>query len=243
MSAVFQLEQANGIARLTAHNPGKRNAITRAMWRSLPGLLHDARNARVLVVSGEAGHFSAGADISEFAALQADELQAREFLKEMQAAISALTRFPAPALAQIEASCFGAGVALALACDIRVADTSAQFSIPPAKLGLLYPQGDIDRLRDLVGPGQASQLLLTGRTIEAGEALRIGLIDEIADAANVMNMAHSITRLAPKALARLKQQIRGRLADPDSAFARAFTEKEFVEGLNAFANKRKPDYS
>lgn len=243
MSAEFQLAQTNGIARLIVHNPGKRNAITRAMWRSLPGLLDEASKARVLVISGAAGHFSAGADISEFAALQADELEARAFLMEMQAAITALACFPGPTIAFVQGSCFGAGVALTLACDMRIADETARFSVPPAKLGLLYPQGDIDRLRALIGPGQTSRLLFTGATINAKEALRIALVDELTDEATIQTMAQIIAGLAPQALRQLKRQIRNTLADPDGAFARTFAEKEFAEGLNAFANKRKPDYS
>lgn len=243
MSAEFHIKSQDGIASLIVCNSGKRNAISRAMWQSLPDLLHRIRNTLALIVSGESGHFSAGADINEFATLQTDELEARRFFNEMQVAIHALTRFPAPVIAHVQGACFGAGVALALACDVRLADDTARFAIPPAKLGLLYPQGDIDRLTARIGQGQASRLLFTGKVIDSQEALRIGLVEQLANEEKARSMAKTVATLAPQALNQLKRQVQGRLADPDGAFVKCFSQKEFAEGLNAFANKRHPDYS
>ena len=95
----------------------------------------------------------------------------------MRAALDALRDLPIPTIASIEGPCYGAGVALAMACDLRIAGRGARFAITPAKIGISYPQEDVHRLVALVGPGQAARLLFTAETIDGAEAERIGLVE------------------------------------------------------------------
>ncbi|HYJ53341.1 MAG TPA: enoyl-CoA hydratase/isomerase family protein [Allosphingosinicella sp.] len=178
---MFRLTQEDGVARLTLDRPEARNAIPAEGWNQLRDTLAKVAGARLLLVSGEGGAFCAGADLSDFAAMRRDAGAAARFRVEMRAALDTLRALPVPTIAVISGPCYGAGVALAMACDLRVAAPSAIFAITPAKIGLSYPQEDVHRLVSLVGPGQAARLLFTGATIAAAEAWRIGLVELLGE--------------------------------------------------------------
>ena len=136
-----------------------------------------ASDVRLLVVTGAGDAFCAGADLGDFAAMRGDEAAVARFREDMRAALDALRALAIPTIAVIEGPCYGAGVALAMACDIRMARLGARFAITPAKIGIAFPQEDVHRLVALVGPGQAARLLFTAETIDGDEAKRIGLVD------------------------------------------------------------------
>ena len=171
---MFRLTQDGEVARLALDRPEARNAIPASGWAELARLLGTIE-ARLLVLSGEGGAFCAGADLADFAAMHADA--GARFRQDMRAALDTLAALPIPTVARIEGACYGAGVALAMACDLRVAAAGARFAITPAKIGISYPQEDVRRLVALVGPGQAARLLFTAAAIDGAEALRIGLVD------------------------------------------------------------------
>ena len=166
----------------------------------------------------------------------------------MREALEPLAALPMPVIAAIDGDCFGAGVALALAADIRVAGLRAIFAITPAKLGITYPQEDIARLVALVGPGQAGRLLYTAARIEAGEAGRIGLVEFTSDEAwaTALGLAREMAALSPASLLALKRAVRGvaKGADPrfDTDFDQAFAGSDFREGLAAFRERRPPGF-
>lgn len=195
-SAMFRLTHDGEVARLTLDRPEARNAIPAAGWGELAALLGGVEG-RLLVVAGAGGAFCAGADLGDFAALRADEGARIRFRKTMRAALDALRALPMPTLARIDGPCYGAGVALALACDLRVAGPDARFAITPAKIGVSYPQEDVHRLVALVGPGEAARLLFTAESIDAAEAIRIGLAElaELDEAAILANDAASLAAL------------------------------------------------
>lgn len=176
---MFDLSLDDGVARLRLARPEARNAIPADGWASLESCIAQAesKGARLLVVSGEDGAFCAGADLSDFPGFLDDPEAVAEFRRAMRRALDRLRRLPLVTVALIEGPCFGAGVALAMACDLRVAGRGASFAITPAKFGISYPQEDVARLVALVGTGQASRLLLGAGTIDAAEAARIRLID------------------------------------------------------------------
>jgi enoyl-CoA hydratase/carnithine racemase len=236
-------EQDGALARLALDNTGRRNAISMDMWRELPGLLQQANTANTLLLIGEGGHFSAGADIHEMGKLQGKPTAASSFRETMQKALAALRDYPHPSIAHIQGHCFGAGVALAMACDLRFAESHAKFSIPPAKLGLLYPESDIAHLVSLVGPALAKQWLFSGEVFSAANAARHGLINAEQSMAETLGLITAINANSPTSIASLKQLVDGRLLDPDAAFDRCFGENDFAEGLAAFAQKRRPRYS
>jgi enoyl-CoA hydratase/carnithine racemase len=181
-AGMFELRAKGDVARLTLTRPEARNAVPAGRWAELGAAAREAvaGGARLLVVAGAGSAFCAGADIGDFAAMRTDPAAREAFRRDMRDGIEALAALPVPTVAAIHGPCFGAGVALAMACDIRVAAEEATFAVTPAKLGIGYPQEDVRRLVALVGPGQASRLLLTALPITAEEALRIGLVEIVA---------------------------------------------------------------
>jgi len=178
---MFDLRVEGGIARLTLNRPEVRNAVPAGCWAELGAVAREAAaGARLLVVAGAGPAFCAGADIGDFAAMREDEAAREAFRRDMRSGIDALAAIPGPTIAAIHGPCFGAGVALAMACDMRVATPGARFAVTPAKFGISYPQEDVHRLLALAGPGQAARLLLTALPITAEEALRIGLVEILA---------------------------------------------------------------
>ncbi len=168
---------ADGIATLTLRRPAKRNAVTYEMWLAIAGhcrALATDPSVRVLLVRGQGAHFCAGADIAGLA--DADQAQ---YQLANAAADEALASFPKPSIAVITGACVGGGTELAVACDLRLADTTARFGITPARLGLVYPAPAVARVVRLIGPSAAKHLLYSAELIDADRALRVGLADEL----------------------------------------------------------------
>jgi enoyl-CoA hydratase/carnithine racemase len=247
----LHLEIHGAAAHLIIDRAAKRNAFNQVMWDALPGLVAQAMaddKVRILVLrSAEPGMFCAGADIGELSA----NARNSDWLLANQTAINRaqydLTRAAKPTIALIDGDCVGGGCGLALACDLRVASARSRFGITPAKLGLVYPLHDTKLLVHLVGPATAKRILFTGSLIDAGEAHRIGLIDEIAD--NADTLIETMTNVSGHSQRESKAMIRrildGQVADDDATralFAAAFTGADFKEGVDAFLNKRKPDF-
>jgi enoyl-CoA hydratase/carnithine racemase len=226
---MIALEQEDGIARITLRRPEARNAIPIAGWGVLARTLRDvAGTARVILLRGEGGTFSAGADLGELAALEQDEGRRAAFRLAMRDGIEAVAASPVPVVAGIDGGCFGAGVSLALACDVRVAGRAARFGLPPARIGISYPIEDVTRLVGRVGSGQASRLLLTAGTIDADEAVRIGLVDLLADDSGDA-IARAIAEAVPESVALLRRTIAGLgKAEADAAFDARFGGAEFA---------------
>jgi enoyl-CoA hydratase/carnithine racemase len=217
---MFRLETQAGHARLILDRPEARNAIPAVGWNALAEQIDavDRSDAHMLVVSGAGGTFCAGADLADFAAMQGDPAATARFRQEMRDALDRLGALPIPTIALIEGHCYGAGVALAMACDIRIAAPTAAFAITPAKIAISYPQEDVHRLVALVGPGQAARLLLSGQAVDGEEAKRIGLVEANMPAEQALFDA--ILANDSESLAALKQAIRrageGGRSDPEA---------------------------
>ncbi|MCF6293289.1 MAG: enoyl-CoA hydratase/isomerase family protein [Robiginitomaculum sp.] len=236
-------EQDGQLARLTINNTLRQNAISIAMWQDFSELLPQVKSARALLITGYGGNFCAGADINELKTLHGKAKKTAEFHSEMQAALTCIRTIKIPTIAHIDGNCYGAGMAIAMACDLRFADVNAKFSIPPAKLGLLYPQADLQQLVGLIGTAAAKQLLFTGEVITAETAAKINLINNTQLLDTTIKIIVNIINNSPRSITALKQMIDGRLDDPDAAFKQAFQSSDFTEGLAAFAQKRKPDFA
>jgi enoyl-CoA hydratase/carnithine racemase len=180
---MFDLAHDGQFARLTINRPEARNAIPAVGWAALEQALGEAEGTGVgiLIVRGAGPAFCAGADLDDFAAMRGDAAARAAFRRAMRSALDRLLHLAIPTIAEIDGACFGAGVALAMACDLRIAGPGASFAITPAKFGISYPQEDVARLVSLVGPGQASRLLLSAGSIGASEAARIGLVEILAE--------------------------------------------------------------
>ena len=251
MCMTLRLERDGPIGRLLIERAEKRNALNQEMWDRLPVLLAHAmadRAIRVVVLqSAIPGIFSAGADIAELVAHKANPAWREGNQIAINKAQHDLARAAKPTIAFIDGDCVGGGCGLALACDIRVATSRSRLGITPARLGLVYPLHDTKLLVDLVGSGQAKKMLYTGDLISAEEALRIRLIEEIADDADALalriadNSAHS-TRETKHFVRRVLDGQSDEDSDSKRVFAEAFTGADFAEGSAAFIEKRKPEF-
>ena len=211
---MFKLSIDNGIGLLRLARPEARNAIPVEAWAELGHRADQAvrGGARILIVEGEPrGEFSAGADLGDFDSFAGNPDARAAFRLKMRSGIDRVRDVPIPTVAVIEGTCYGAGLALAMACDIRFAGPAAQFAITPAKLGISYPQEDVHRLVALVGAGQAARLLLTAQVIDGPEAERIGLVEKYLEtglAGEVERIAEAVAANDPQSLLTLKRSIR-----------------------------------
>jgi enoyl-CoA hydratase/carnithine racemase len=243
---MIRLSHQDGVATIALVRPEAKNALPIAAWEALRDAAASLTDARAVILRSEVpGIFSAGADVREFEQLHAEASLRPRFRMAMREAIDAVAALPVPVIAAIDGGCFGAAVALVLAADIRIAGKAAEFSVPPARLGLGYPRQDVERLVRQVGKGMASLLLFTGDKLRADEAHRIGLVElktrSAIDTAEAM--ARAIAGNAPQAIRQLKRS----LADPtdaalDAAFEATFGGTEFTEGLASFRERREPRF-
>ena len=245
---MFDLTLDGPVARLRLGRPEARNAIPARGWAELARKCGEAAagGARALVVLGTQEAFCAGADLADFPAFAADPGNATAFRLAMREGLDALRDLPLATIAQVEGPCYGAGVALAMACDLRVAGPGASFAITPAKFGISFPQEDVARLVALVGPGQASRLLLGAGRVDSAEAGRIGLVELVAEDAGavVEALAAAIGANSRESVAVLKRAIRlaaagvERDGGQDRRFDAMFGSAELRERLAALRPRR-----
>ncbi|MFP5219453.1 MAG: enoyl-CoA hydratase/isomerase family protein [Actinomycetes bacterium] len=246
-----------GIATIALTRPDKHNAVTYAMWhafgRLMPVLADDDAVDVVVLRGTPGGPFSAGADIAEFTTLRAEPDGARRYGEAVAAGEQALITFPKPTVALVEGFAIGGGTQLAVACDLRVCETGSRFGVTPAKLGIVYALGSTARLVEVVGPAWARWILLTGDLLDAGTALRIGLVHELHAPADVERRAYELARtMASRARvsllggkAMVDRAVHGRLDEDDDVlrvYERSWTSPEYAEGVAAFLGKRAPDF-
>ncbi|KUN23433.1 enoyl-CoA hydratase [Streptomyces antibioticus] len=244
MEPQLQHGVSDSVATVVIHHPEKRNAMTAAMWRSLPPLLDTLAadpDVRALVLTGAGGTFCAGADISTL----------RESPEVAQglavAAEEALAAFPKPTLAAIRGHCVGGGAQLAAACDLRFAEEGALFGVTPAKLGIVYPASSTRRLVALVGPSAAKYLLFSGELIDGGRALRTGLVDEVLPEGELDKRVAEFTRIlvsrSQLTQAAAKEFADG-LTDRDGHWVeQARGSGDTAEGVAAFLERRQPRFT
>ncbi len=181
------LTEKDGVATIRLNRPEKANAFDGGMWLVLEKTAENIRlnrGVRAVILTGEGKAFCGGLDINQAAAqgVALGQEAARGGFDTLQYVSKVFTmyeRLPVPVIAAINGGCIGLGMELALACDIRLAADSAIFSIPEVVFGLVPDCGGTQRLPRLVGPAMAKELVLTGRRIDAAEALRIGLVNHI----------------------------------------------------------------
>src|ERR1700688_3113906 len=181
-------EKRNGIAYVTLNRPKVLNALNTPTWADLRAAFEDARDddaVRGVIVTGAGDKaFIAGADISELA--HATALEAEESSRFGQKVLDLIENLGKPVIAAVNGFALGGGCETAMACTMRIAAEHAKFGQPEVKLGLLPGGGGTQRLPRLVGKGRALQLILTGETISAQEAYRIGLVNEVVPAAGLV---------------------------------------------------------
>jgi enoyl-CoA hydratase len=243
------------VAVLTINRPDKRNALngpTRAALIAALDQLRTDDTVRVVAITGAGDKaFIAGADIGEFEGRSpVDQFR----VMKGPSVFDAVEAFPKPIIAMINGYALGGGCELAMACDFRVAADSAKLGQPEVNLGIIPGGGGTQRLPRLVGSGNAYKLLFTGEWIDAAEALRIGLVDEVVPAAQlrerVLALGKMIAEKSPVALQLIKEAVRASLRTSlddglrleTTLFGVAFASQDKVEGVQAFLQKRKADF-
>ncbi|MHB8417317.1 MAG: enoyl-CoA hydratase-related protein [Myxococcales bacterium] len=233
----------------------RRNTLTRALVAALGAELRRVATGgpRAVVLTGEGDQaFCAGADLKERRLMSAGEVRA--FLEELRRLTLGMERQRAVFLAALEGSAFGGGTELALACDLRVASEAATLALTEVTLGIIPGGGGTQRLPRLVGPGRARDMILTGRRVGAQEALGWGLVDRLAPRGQAAEAACGLASLiaanAPIAVGLAKTAIRDGLEATleegllieQREYEQTLGTKDRLEGLAAFAEKRKPVY-
>ena len=239
---------------ITLNRPDVRNAINPAMRAELLQAFMDMENdpeLRAVIITGGSKIFAAGADIAAMAESTSMEMFGQSALWDLTLKMEASKK---PVIAAISGFCLGGGCELAMGCDIRIASESAQFGQPEINIGIIPGAGGTVRLTRLVGVSKAKELVLTGKIIQAAEALAIGLINRIVPDDKLMEeaiaMAKLITRHSPVAIGLAKHSVQNAV-DVDihtgksierACFSLAFASEDQKEGMKAFLEKRKPNY-
>lgn len=251
------LRKDGAIATLVINRPDKRNPISFAMWRALPGLVEDVEgddDIKVLIIRGAGDKaFSAGADISEFETYRADSEGARVYNDATHVAERALAGLTKPAIAMIHGFCIGGGAEIALACDLRFADTNARFGITPARLGIVYSLTATKQLTDLAGPAVTKYILFSGEHLQAHRAHEVGVIDELlppeeleARTLEFADLIASRSQYSVRSSKRIIGKIQaGQTEDDEETLALrndSFDGDDYKEGVRAFLDKRPPDF-
>jgi len=244
--------KADGVGWMTFNNPERHNALTDAMCERAIEILADFEadpQVRLCVMNGAGDKaFVSGADIGGLKRRAEAPREAPATLR----AFNALSDFKKPLVAMIRGWCLGGGVAVAMKADIRIADTSARFGIPAARLGVGYPVDSVRDLVNLVGPSAAKTILFTAERMPAEQALRLGLVDEVlapdALEARVGEIAAAVVENAPLSIRAAKATVdhvaRGAWSKEEitELLVDCATSADFTEGQAAFMEKRRPTF-
>lgn len=255
----MRIERRGDVGVLVLDHIERRNALTVEMWEVIPPLAAELAgddDVRVVVVRG-AGEvaFASGADISEFETTRSSAALNRSYDQLVAEATGAISAIPKPVIAAVHGFCLGGGLALALACDLRIVADDASFAIPAARLGVGYNAPGVRTLLQLVGPSATKRILYTAARLPAPEAARLGLVDEVHPKGGlddaVAALAETMSANAPLTLAAVKVAVRELQRDPGSrqlddvsaAITACFDSDDFAEGVRAFMEKRPPRFT
>lgn len=252
-------EKAGRVGIMTFNNPEKRNAVSYEMWETAETILEDFAadpEVRVIVLTGAGGKaFVSGADISKFESERATQEAQQRYNTLIERLYGRIYTLDKPTIAMIRGFCIGGGLNLAICCDMRFATPESRFALPAAKLGLGYGYSGLRRYIQTLGPAVTKEIFFTGRQIAAEEALRWGMVNHIvADAEleqTVMDTANMIADNAPLTIKGIKISTVEALRDPADrdldraaeAVAACFASQDYVEGREAFMEKRKPNFN
>lgn len=249
-------ERKDQVAILTLNRPDAMNSLNFGMLRALKAKMEALQfdpDVRVVLVTGAGGKsFCAGADLKERASLS--EVQVKEFILTIRGLFSFIENLPKPVIAAVNGVALGGGTELALACDLRIASSTATMGLTETRLAIIPGAGGTQRLPRLVGRGKAKELIFTGRRVDAQEALQIGLVNKVATPEALLDdclaMAAMICETGPIAIQQakyainhgLETDINTGLAIESNAYWITIPTEDRLEGLASFREKRKPVY-
>jgi enoyl-CoA hydratase/carnithine racemase len=246
-------ERRDTAAVITFDRPGARNALTWPMYEARDDVLDRVasdRHVRVLVLRGAGGHFAAGTDISQFVAFTSAE-DGVQYERRLEAILTKLESIPVPTIAAVQGNALGGGLALAAACDVRIATPDARFGVPIARtVGNCLSMANTARLVASLGAARTRTLLLMADFISADEARTLGFVASVIDPeafeTHLDAFCVALSTHAPITLQVTREAIRriiARLAtDGDDLTRRAYGSRDFHEGVRAFVEKRLPHW-
>jgi enoyl-CoA hydratase len=256
MTDEIRTERRGKALWIRVDRPAARNAMTFAMYDRIAAVCREANtdaSVKAVVLSGSGDAFVAGTDIAQFVDFK-EAAQALEYERRMDAWLGAIEEVRVPTIAALRGPVVGGGLAIAAACDLRIAAPSARFGVPVARtLGNCFSAANLVRLAALVGLGRVKELVLTARLIDAQEARAIGLVTDVVATedgldARVAELVEQLASFAPLTLHATKEmvrRIRARMM-PDEAsdlVALCYTSADFREGVSAFIERRKPAWT
>jgi enoyl-CoA hydratase/carnithine racemase len=267
MTDTVQVETKAPVATITLNKPERLNALDLAMWDGIADAcrrVDAARDVRVAILKGAGGCFCAGLDVKAGSTLSRAGVEdspaaalavIQAHLGHLQSCFTAVETMRVPIIAAIERACMGAGLELALCCDIRLAADGTLFSIPEVQLGLVPDMGGTQRLPRIVGIGRAKELIYSARRLDAAEAWRIGLVNAVYPAGELLaraeELAAEIAANAPLAVQAAKRAIDGPYAREREAglaweaqqAAGPLLSDDRKVGMRAAAEKRRADFN
>jgi enoyl-CoA hydratase len=273
-SPVLAIERTGAVATVWLDRPEARNAMGDEFWRDLPRAMEVVTNdadVRAVVIAAKGPHFSVGLDLKALGGMlsgagggespqetsgAAKALNARRDILRLQASITAVAQCPKPVIAAVHGYCFGGGVDLIAACDIRLASADAIFSVREAKVAIVADLGSLQRLPSIIGAGHVAELAFTGKDISAERAKQIGLVNDVAvDAEGVRQaayeMAHEIAANSPLAVQGTKAMLasnEGRTVAEGLDYVATWNagmlgSDDLVEAMTAFMERRTPTFT
>lgn len=245
-----------GIVTVTINRTAKRNAVSLAMWHRVAEVFTNIgrhTDARAVILTGAGGHFSAGADISEFSEVRADAAAGKAYEAVADSATRAVRDCPLPVIAAVSGYAMGGGCGLALACDFRAGDATTQMGIPAARLGIVYGPLDCSLLLRQVGMVNAKRVLFSGRAFGFADCREMGLIDLVGHGSALevaQAFAVELSSNAPLSIAGAKLVLQAlaagsaekRAPEIEEFVARAMDSVDYREGAAAFSAKRAPRF-
>ena len=253
------LDREPPLATVTMNRPAQRNALSFAMWHELAALMRrlDADpEVRAVVITGAGDEaFSAGADIADFEEYRSDSTKGRAYNAAVNGLLEVLSEMATPTVSMIQGFAAGGGCEIAVATDLRITAEGSRLGIPVARLGISIGHREMRGLVDLVGKGNALYILLSGRLLDAHEALRIGLVNQVTPADELRErtyrLAEEIASLSPLSHALNKLTLRQVQAKPTLKDLTPeegrlplthFDTLDYHEGYHAFLEKRRPRF-
>jgi enoyl-CoA hydratase/carnithine racemase len=252
-----RVDRDGSIATITLSNPGRRNTMTEQMWLGLVPVcreLAEDPEVRVVVVRGDGGDFSAGADISDLDRILRTEESGRHDGGVVARGEAALAQLHKPTIAAVDGYCLGGAWQIAAACDIRLASSNATFGITPAKIGIVYPVAGIERLVRIAGPATAKYLLFSGDFVDAERARALGLVqavhpaetfwDDVAEFAQRLASRSQLSIQAMKDIVDVAAEGGAELQEASDHWQERMVEAGDAEvGVRAFLAKQAPHFT
>ena len=244
-------QETAGLAIITIRRPQAKNALTAKMWDELRRIalqaLENPKN-KVLILRGYGQQFTAGSDLKEFNSISLEKSE--EAFLHMEKTISTIEHLPLPTIAVINGPAMGAGLELALACDIRIGSDKAKLGIPVGKLGITLNNKFAARLVNLIGPSMTKDLVFTGKLLKTEEAYRVGMLNYITQEKDLdryaIRLGKLVASMSPASLLAVKKSVQ-ECVDSAPVLWKSSTpfvdQYDFPEGVLAFVEKRTPQFT